>query len=43
MTERLRPLIANVDFQSKGKTIARTTQYAGYVGVITGMKPVSTK
>ncbi|XP_072171207.1 acid ceramidase-like [Diadema setosum] len=39
LTERLRPLITNVDYQQGGKTVAKGVHFAGYVGVITGMKP----
>eukprot|EP01059_Diplonema_ambulator_P036903 TRINITY_DN949_c0_g1_i1.p1 TRINITY_DN949_c0_g1~~TRINITY_DN949_c0_g1_i1.p1 ORF type:complete len:416 (+),score=177.06 TRINITY_DN949_c0_g1_i1:42-1289(+) len=38
LTEALRPLIINVDWQKGGKTIFSSVQYAGYIGVHTGMK-----
>ena len=42
MAEALRPLLVNVDYQTEGKTVAKAIHFAGYTGVITGMKPVST-
>nr|XP_054756069.1 acid ceramidase-like [Lytechinus pictus] len=39
LTERLRPLIINVEYQQGGKTVAKGVHFAGYIGVITGMKP----
>ena len=41
LTEHLRPLIINVDYQQKNKTVAKAVHFAGYTGVITGIKPVS--
>ncbi|ELR19388.1 ASAH1 protein [Acanthamoeba castellanii str. Neff] len=35
----LRNLTIEVDFQSKGQTVFTATTYAGYVGVLTGMRP----
>jgi len=37
----LRSLVINVDFQSGGKTVYMGTTYAGYVGLLTGMRPNS--
>ena len=42
MSEALRPALVNLDFQRGGKTLFVATNYAGYVGILTGMKPVST-
>jgi len=39
MTEALRPLLLNIEFQTQEKTVFKTTQYAGYVGVLTAMRP----
>ncbi|XP_022084519.1 acid ceramidase-like [Acanthaster planci] len=39
LTERLRPLVVNVDYQVQGKTVAKAVHFAGYVGVLTGIKP----
>jgi acid ceramidase len=33
----LRPLLVNVNFTRGGKVVFQSTQYAGYVGVLTGM------
>ena len=41
MTAALRPMIVNLDFQKGGKTVYKAVQYAGYVGIITGLKPVN--
>ena len=40
LPEMLRPLIRNFDCQRKGKTVYVITGFAGFVGAITGMKPV---
>lgn len=39
VTEALKPMIVTLDFQRGGKTVFRSVQFAGYVGMITGMKP----
>ncbi|NP_001087503.1 N-acylsphingosine amidohydrolase (acid ceramidase) 1 L homeolog precursor [Xenopus laevis] len=39
VTQLLRPLVVNVDFQRNGKTVFVSTSFAGYVGMLTGMKP----
>ncbi len=41
MSEALRPLVLNFDFQRKGKTVYITTGFAGFVGAFTGFRPVS--
>uniref|UniRef100_A0A4W3J6G5 Acid ceramidase n=1 Tax=Callorhinchus milii TaxID=7868 RepID=A0A4W3J6G5_CALMI len=37
--EYLRPLTVNLDFQRNNKTIFKSTNFAGYVGMLTGMRP----
>uniref|UniRef100_A0A8C9U5M0 Acid ceramidase n=1 Tax=Scleropages formosus TaxID=113540 RepID=A0A8C9U5M0_SCLFO len=39
MTEKLRPLVVNVDFQRNNKTVFKSTSFAGYVGMLTGIHP----
>ncbi|KAJ7383791.1 N-acylsphingosine amidohydrolase [Desmophyllum pertusum] len=39
LSEILRPLIVNIDYQRNGKTVYKTVSFAGYVGVLSGMKP----
>ncbi|XP_028515242.1 acid ceramidase [Exaiptasia diaphana] len=39
LSEVLRPLVVNLDFKKGGKTLYKTVSFAGYVGVITGLKP----
>mmetsp|Transcript_16989 Transcript_16989/g.23761 ORF Transcript_16989/g.23761 Transcript_16989/m.23761 type:complete len:401 (+) Transcript_16989:79-1281(+) len=38
LTEALRPLVVNVDVKKGGRTMYFSTTYAGFAGVITGMK-----
>lgn len=38
-TEALRPLVVELDFQRGGQTVYKSINFAGYVGVLTGMKP----
>jgi acid ceramidase len=38
LTEKLRPLLMNLVFTRGGQTVYHTTQYAGYVGLLTGMR-----
>ncbi|XP_075926697.1 acid ceramidase [Petromyzon marinus] len=38
---RLAPLVVNLDFQRSGKTVFRSTNFAGYVGMLTGMRPAA--
>uniref|UniRef100_A0A8C8ELH9 Acid ceramidase n=1 Tax=Oncorhynchus tshawytscha TaxID=74940 RepID=A0A8C8ELH9_ONCTS len=42
ITEKLKPLVVNIDFQRGNKTVFKSTNFAGYVGMLTGIKPVST-
>ncbi|XP_052276842.1 acid ceramidase-like isoform X2 [Dreissena polymorpha] len=39
MTEILKPAIVNLDFQKNGKTVFKSVNYAGYVGILTGIVP----
>lgn len=41
ITEKLKPLVVNIDFQRGNKTVFKSTNFAGYVGMLTGIKPVS--
>jgi len=41
MTEALRPAIITVDWQRKNKTVFKSVNYAGYIGILTAIKPVS--
>jgi acid ceramidase len=38
LTEKLRPLLMNLNFKKGGISLYNTTQYAGFVGLLTGMK-----
>ncbi|KAL5005343.1 hypothetical protein ScPMuIL_018799 [Solemya velum] len=39
VTEALRPLIVNVNYTRSGKVIFKAVHFAGYVGVLTAIKP----
>lgn len=39
ITEALRPMILNVDYQKGGKTVFKAVHYAGYIGILTAIKP----
>nr|XP_023406956.1 acid ceramidase isoform X2 [Loxodonta africana] len=39
ITEELKPLTVNLDFQRNNKTVFKATGFAGYVGMLTGFKP----
>uniref|UniRef100_A0A4W5LRM9 Acid ceramidase n=1 Tax=Hucho hucho TaxID=62062 RepID=A0A4W5LRM9_9TELE len=39
ITEKLKPLVVNIDFQRGNKTVFKSTNFAGYVGMLTGIKP----
>ncbi|WAQ99175.1 ASAH1-like protein, partial [Mya arenaria] len=39
ITELLRPAIVNLDFQRGGKTVFKSVNYAGYVGILTAISP----
>jgi len=38
VSEKLRPLVVNIDFTRNNKTVFRSTNFAGYVGILTGIK-----
>jgi len=38
-TEILRPLVVEIDYQRNNQTVYKSVNFAGYVGVLTGMKP----
>ena len=40
ITEKLKPLVVNIDFTRDNKTVFKSTNFAGYVGMLTGIKPV---
>lgn len=40
-TEKLRPLTIELDFQKDKQTVFKSISFAGFLGVLTGMKPVS--
>uniref|UniRef100_UPI00398ED09C acid ceramidase isoform X2 n=1 Tax=Pristiophorus japonicus TaxID=55135 RepID=UPI00398ED09C len=37
--EYLKPLTVNLDFQKNNRTVFKSTNFAGYVGMLTGMRP----
>ncbi|XP_065884500.1 acid ceramidase-like [Dysidea avara] len=39
LTELLRPLVVNLNFQQNGMTVFKTVNFAGYIGVLSGIKP----
>ncbi|CAG5116609.1 unnamed protein product, partial [Candidula unifasciata] len=39
ITEILRPLIVNLDWQRGGQTVFKSVNFAGYIGVLTAIKP----
>ncbi|XP_077558208.1 acid ceramidase-like [Haemaphysalis longicornis] len=39
MTEVLRPTVVNLDFQRSEKTVFKAVTFAGYLGILTGVKP----
>ncbi|KAM9470417.1 N-acylsphingosine amidohydrolase (acid ceramidase) 1a [Clarias gariepinus] len=39
LTEKLKPLVVNVDFRRNDRTVFKSTSFAGYVGMLTGIKP----
>ena len=40
ITEALKPIIGNFEFQRGGKTVFTAVNFAGYVGILTAVKPV---
>lgn len=43
ITEKLRPLVVNIDFRRNNRTVFKSTNFAGYVGMLTGIRPVRTQ
>lgn len=41
ISEKLKPLVVNLDFKRNNQTVFKSTNFAGYVGMLTGIKPVS--
>uniref|UniRef100_A0A3B4DJ09 Acid ceramidase n=1 Tax=Pygocentrus nattereri TaxID=42514 RepID=A0A3B4DJ09_PYGNA len=39
ITEKLKPLVVNIDFRRSNRTVFKSTNFAGYVGMLTGMRP----
>ncbi|KAM8969276.1 acid ceramidase isoform X1 [Sarcophilus harrisii] len=39
VTENLKLLTVNLDFQKNSQTVFKATSFAGYVGILTGLKP----
>ncbi|XP_055333052.1 acid ceramidase-like [Paramacrobiotus metropolitanus] len=39
LTEKLRPLVVNVEFTKNNQTVFKGVNFVGYIGIITGMKP----
>lgn len=39
VTEALRPLVVNLDFQRGGQTVFKSVNFAGYIGILTALKP----
>ena len=41
ISEKLKPLVVNLDFRRNNQTVFKATNFAGYIGMLTGIKPVS--
>nr|XP_054599786.1 acid ceramidase-like isoform X2 [Nothobranchius furzeri] len=39
ISEKLKPLVVNLDFRKNSQTVFKSTNFAGYVGMLTGIKP----
>lgn len=39
VSELLKPVVVNVNFQRNNKTVFMSTSFAGYIGILTAMKP----
>ncbi|GAA6068165.1 N-acylsphingosine amidohydrolase (acid ceramidase) 1a [Tachysurus ichikawai] len=39
LTEKLKPLVVNVDMKRNNRTLFKSTSFAGYVGMLTGIRP----
>ena len=40
LTEALRPSVVNLNWQRSGKTVFKSVNFAGYIGILTAVKPV---
>jgi acid ceramidase len=40
ITEALRPLVVNVDYRRGGKSLFKAVHFAGYIGILTAIRPV---
>jgi len=40
LTEALKTAVITVDWQRKNKTVFKSVNYAGYIGILTAIKPV---
>ncbi|XP_015686355.1 acid ceramidase [Protobothrops mucrosquamatus] len=38
-TQKLKPIMVSLDFQKNNKTVFKSANFAGYVGIISGVKP----
>ena len=43
ITEYLRPLVINVEYMKGGKVLYKSVNFAGYVGILSAIKPVRLK
>lgn len=41
ITRELKPIVVSLDFQRNNKTVFKSTNFAGYIGMVSGVKPVS--
>ncbi|XP_050957172.1 acid ceramidase [Labeo rohita] len=41
ITEKLKPLVVNIDFRRNNQTVFKSANFAGYVGMLTGIHPHS--
>ncbi|KFO99390.1 Acid ceramidase, partial [Calypte anna] len=39
ITRELKPIVVNLDFQRNNKTVFKSTNFAGYIGMVSGVKP----
>lgn len=39
VSEKLKPLVVNLDFRRNNQTVFKSTNFAGYVGMLTGLRP----
>lgn len=43
VTEVLQPAIITIDWQRKNRTLFKSVNFAGYIGILTAIKPVSVR